>query len=81
MTRPVVPTISRERYASDRMRTSLDHVIGKSPSSESDIRAMAVKAREQGVILFLRADLKKLPWAAREIIEAEAARLYGKPGK
>lgn len=60
------------------MRTSLDRVAGKSPTSEAEIRAMAAKAREIGVLLFLRSDLARMPWRTREIIEAEHSRLYGK---
>ena len=60
-----------------RIRTSLQHVTGKAPTDEATIRAMAAKALKSGVILFLRVDLERLPWSSREIIEAEARRLYG----
>lgn len=64
-----------------RPRSSYDRVTGRSPTDEATIRAMAAKALQQGVILFLRKDLAQLPWASREIIEAEARRLYGKPAQ
>lgn len=66
---------------SPRPHTSLDHVQGEAPATEAQIRVMAAKAREAGVIMFLREDLKRLPWSSREIIEAEAARLYGRHGQ
>lgn len=61
-----------------RLRTSLDRVHGKTFASAEEIRAMAAEALKAGVILFLRADLERLPWTSREIIEAEARRLYGR---
>jgi hypothetical protein len=67
----------RETSDAGRPRTSLDHVQGRSPASDATIRAMAAEALKAGVILFLRADLERLPWSSREIIEAEARRLYG----
>lgn len=60
-----------------RPRSSLDRVLPKARTDEATIRAMAAKALQQGVILFLRADLARIPWTSREIIEAEARRLYG----
>lgn len=75
--------MNRDRYRTHdvRIRGSLERHVGEAPADDADLRAMAAKAWERGVILFLRADLQGLPWASREIIEAEAARLYGKPGK
>lgn len=67
----------RATYREHRPRSSLDGVQGKAPASEAKIRAMAAEALKSGVIMFLRADLERLPWAAREIIEGEARRLYG----
>lgn len=69
---------NRDAYREHRPRTSLDHVQGRSPTSEAAIRAMASKALKDGVIVFLVADLAKLPWASREIIETEARKLYGR---
>lgn len=60
-----------------RPRTSLDRVQGRATASEPEIRAMAAEALKAGIILFLRVDLERLPWHAREIIETEARRLYG----
>ncbi len=60
------------------MRTSLDRVTGSSPLSEAELRALAAKALDRGVIVFMPADLQRLPWQSREIIETEAARLYGR---
>lgn len=60
------------------MRSSLDRIKRNAPATDEEIRAMAAKALEQGVILFLRADLQRMPWASRQIIETEASRLYGR---
>lgn len=64
-----------------RPRTSLDRVQPRPIATEAEIRAMAAAALKAGVIVFLRTDLAKLPWQAREIIEAEARRLYGRNGR
>lgn len=67
----------RAAYREHRPRSSLDRVTGRSPTSEASIRAMAAAALKAGVVVFLRSDLERLPWASREIIETEARKLYG----
>lgn len=73
----IYPMVTADQYQRDRVRSSLDGVQGREFASEAQIRAMATKALGQGVIMFLRADLQRLPWASREIIETEARKLYG----
>lgn len=73
--------MNRATYREHRIPTSLAKHVGQSPTSEGEIRAMAAAALNAGVIMFLRADLERLPWASREIIEAEAKRLYGSAGR
>lgn len=73
----VYPMVSSDQYQRDRVRSSLDRVQGEAPATEAQIRAMAAKALKLGVIMFLRADLKRIPDWQRAIIESEAKRLYG----
>lgn len=65
-------------YREHRIRGSLDRFNGQRLASESELRALAAAALDSGVILFLRKDLEKIPWQARELIESEARRLYGR---
>jgi hypothetical protein len=80
-----VMSVSREtdgrvknRGAYREHRTSLQRHLGTSATPPEVIEALVRKARQAGVIVFLRADLERLPWASRELIETEAKRLYGK---
>jgi hypothetical protein len=73
----VYPMVTANQYQRDRARSSLDRVQGEAPATEAQIRAMAAKAFGQGVIMFLRADLQRLPDWSRAVIEGEAKRLYG----
>jgi hypothetical protein len=70
----------RDRYQAHevRIRSSLDRVTGKAPASEAEIRAMAAKAGELGVRMFLLPDLQRLPEISRKLIETEWQRLYGR---
>lgn len=56
---------------------SLARHVGATPLSEQELRALAARALRSGVIVFLKADLEKLPDMARLLIEGEARRLYG----
>jgi hypothetical protein len=50
---------------------------GRSPTEPREIQHLVRKARAEGVIVFLKAELERMPWQSREIIEAEARRLTG----
>jgi hypothetical protein len=69
---------NRGAYREHRIPTSLQRHLGTSATPPEVIEALVRKARQAGVIVFLRADLERLPWASRELIETEAKRLYGK---
>lgn len=60
-----------------RIRSSLEPHVGEPAMGESELRALAARAHRLGVIVFLRVDLARLPWAERGIIEGAAKRLYG----
>ena len=64
-----------------RIRTSLQRYVGESATSPEEVERLVRKARAAGVVVFLRADLERIPWTSREIIEAEARRLYGEPAQ
>ncbi|MGQ3299660.1 hypothetical protein [Reyranella sp.] len=74
--RPIYSPITKNRYASDRMRSSLDRVVGEAPTGESALRAMLAKAREEhDVVVFKLADLRD--WD-REIVRRIHSETYPK---
>lgn len=67
------------RYREHRVRTSLQPHLGRSPSDPDAIERLAHRAfHETGGVYFTAEQLKAMPWQARELIESEAARLYGR---
>ena len=61
-----------------RIPTSLTHRVAPSPSDDGQVRDLAVMVFRQGRgVMFFAEDLKRMPWQARSLIEAEARRLYG----
>ena len=67
-----------ERFRDPRIHTSLAPHVGRSATGEEVVRDMAatVYHQDRGV-MFFREDIDRMPWAARDLIEAEARRLYG----
>lgn len=67
-----------ERYREHRVRTSLAPHLGKSSSDIDGVRDMARDVwREGRGVMFFPEQLDAMPWQARELIVAEAKRLYG----
>ncbi len=64
-----------ERFREHRVRTSLDRHIGTSETPPEVIEALVRKARRAGVIVFLKAELDRLPDMSRALIESEHKRL------
>jgi len=60
-----------------RIRGSLEPHVGEPVMGEAELRALAVKALQAGVLVFVRADLARLPWHEQRVIEQAARRLYG----
>lgn len=61
-----------------RIRTSLMAHVGRSATNGDAVRDMAATVyHEDRGVMFFREDLDRMPWAARDLIEAEARRLYG----
>lgn len=58
-----------------RIRTSLQRYVGESKTSPEEVERLVRKARAAGVVVFLRADLDRLPDMARALIEGEHKRL------
>lgn len=65
-----------DRYREHRVRTSLQGHLGVSPTSPEVIDALVRKARAAGVIVFLRAELERMPEVARLLIEGEHKRIW-----
>lgn len=65
-------------YREHRIPSPLGRAAGKTAATEAELRELAVKAHREGVIVFLKADLARLPDWSRVVIESEAARLYGR---
>lgn len=57
------------------IRTSLELHIGRSPTEPEAIKAMVRKARDAGVVVFLRDELERMPAIARALIEGEHRRI------
>lgn len=63
-----------------RIRTSLQRYLGQTPTPPADIRLLVRKARDAGVIVFLRGELERLPDMARALIEGEHNRICKRGG-
>jgi hypothetical protein len=64
--------------ADTRIRSSLAPHVAPSRNDDGQVRDLAVMVFRQGRgVMFFAEDLKRMPWQARELIEAEARRLYG----
>lgn len=60
------------------MRTSLQRHVPDPPATENELRARAAAVWRGGRgVMFFADQLGAMTWAARELIEAEARRLYG----
>lgn len=70
MSREPVPTRSDPQG-------SLARFVGNAPMGEAELRLLAARALQAGVIVFVRADLARLNWHDQQIIETAAKRLYG----
>ena len=68
-------------YREHRVRTSLDRHIGTSETPPEVIEALVRKARRAGVIVFLKAELDRMPPIAREFIEREHQTLCERGGR
>lgn len=70
--------MSEDRFREHRIRTSLGRYV---PSTEEDsgrVHGMARAAfHKRGSVLFTAEDLDAMPWGSRELILAEARKLYG----
>lgn len=65
------------RYREHRIRTSLERVNGRTHDSDH-VRDMAAAVYREGRgVYFSEEQLEGMPWQSRELIKAEAKRLYG----
>lgn len=53
----------------------LGRMVGKSSIRDAELRALVRKAREVGVVVFLQAEIDRLPDMTRAVIESEHKRL------
>lgn len=67
--------MNRHRYAEHRIPTSLERHMPRQPVSEGALRKLVAEARQAGVVVFLEADLARLPDISRRLIETEHRRL------
>lgn len=67
--------MNRHRYTEHRIPTSLERHLPRQPVSEGALRKLVAEAREAGVVVFLEADLARLPDISRRLIETEHRRL------
>jgi len=68
--------MNRDRRDFRRVARSAEcSTAGRSPTEPEVIRSLVLRARAAGVVVFLRDELERMPWQARELIEAEAKRL------
>lgn len=70
---------NRARYTEHRpLRSCLTPHVGRSPSEPSVIDRLASDAyHQQRGVFFTEEQLNAMPWQSRELIEAEARRVYG----
>ena len=67
--------MNRQRYRDHRIPTSLERHLPRQPVAEGALRKLVAEAREAGVVVFLEADLARLPDISRRLIETEHRRL------
>lgn len=67
--------MSRQAYREHRIPTSLERHLPRQPVSEGALRKLVAEARQAGVVVFLEADLARLPDISRHLIETEHRRL------
>lgn len=66
-------------FREHRIQTSLAAHQGRTPTDDDHVRDMATAVYRDGRgVMFFPEQLESMPWQSREIIKAEAARLYGK---
>lgn len=66
------------RFREHRVRTSLEGKVAPPASDDAEVRRLAEVVHVTGRGVFFFTDqLAKMPWQSRELIEAEARRLYG----
>jgi hypothetical protein len=70
-----------DRYREHRIRTSLQPFIGNAPTPPEVIEALVRKARAAGVVVFLKAELDRMPDMARALIEGEHKRICERRGR
>lgn len=71
---------NREQYREHRIPTSLQRHVGTSATEPHVIEALVRKARQAGVIVFLKSELDKLPDISRALIETEHKRICERRG-
>ena len=69
--------MNRARYRTHdvRIRGSLERTVGQAPMSSADLQRLVERAREVGVIVFLRSELDRMPDISRAMIEGEHRRI------
>lgn len=67
--------MNHRAYREHRIPTSLQRHVGQSETPPEVIEALVRKARQMGVIVFLRNELDRLPDMSRALIESEHRRL------
>ena len=69
---------NRSRYTAHRpLRSCLPPHIGRARDSDVIERLASAAYHENGGIYFTEEQLKQMPWQSRELIESEAATIYG----
>lgn len=64
------------------IRTSLSGKVAAPASDDNEVRRLADNVHRANLgVFFFRDQLDAMPWQARELIEAEARRLYGERAK
>jgi hypothetical protein len=71
----------RERYREHRIPTSLQRHVGEATTSPAEIRDLVRKARDVGVIVFLKDELERMPAIPRAMIEGEHRRICERAGR
>lgn len=69
------------RYREHKIRTSLQRHVGESPTDPAVIEHLVRRARALGVVVFLKAELERLPDMSRALIESEHKRLCERGGR
>lgn len=68
-------------YREHRIRTSLQPHLGQSPTEPEVIQFLVRQARAAGVVVFLKAELERMPDMARALIEGEHKRICERGGR